>query len=68
MGPRPKINLDEDTTIVAGHHTFAELTQCRHDVAHWWKGSMDGIYLTDMFRTLNELILRKYPQPIEAET
>ena len=60
IGPRSKINLIDDSTIVAGNHTLAQLTQYRHDVAHWWKGSMDGNYLADMYRTLNELIRRKY--------
>ena len=59
-GPNSKSKLIGDDTIVAGSRSLAELTQYRDDVAHWWKGSMDGNYLADIYRTLNELIRRRY--------
>ena len=59
-GPESKSKLIGDNTILAGSRSLAELTQYRHDVAHWWKGSMDGNYLADIYRTLNELIRRRY--------
>ena len=66
--PGSNIRLIDDATTVAGNHTLAELTQYRHDVAHWWKGSMDGNYLADMYRTLNELIRRRYFQSSAGKT
>ena len=58
--PESKSKLIGDDTIVAGSRSLAELTQYRHDVAHWWKGSMDGNCLADIYRTLNELIRSRY--------
>ena len=52
--------LKDDTTVVAGSRSLAELTAFRDDIAHWWKGSMDGNYLADIYSTINELIRRKY--------
>lgn len=56
----PKTKLKYDKTVLAGKRSLAELTTYRDDIAHWWTGHMDGNYLADMYRTLNELIRRKY--------
>ena len=52
--------LIHDDTVVAGTRSLADLTQYRHDIAHWWTGHIDANYLGDIYRTLNELIRRRY--------
>ena len=54
----PKIS--GDITVIAGMRSLADLSAYRHDIAHWWTGSMDGNYLADIYRTINELVRRKY--------
>ena len=49
-----------DQVVVAGNKTLSELTQYRHDVAHWWTDSIDENFLADLRRTINELIRRRY--------
>lgn len=49
-----------DQNVVAGTLSVAELTSYRHDIAHCWTGSIDGNYLAGIYRTINELIRRKY--------
>lgn len=46
--------------VIAGKRTLEELTNYRHDVAHWWTDSMDEAFLTDLQLTVNELVRRKY--------
>ena len=61
VNPDPKIKLlKNDSTVVAGTLSLAALTEYRHDIAHCWTGSIDGNYLVGMYRTINELIRRKY--------
>ena len=62
MAPSPKTKLAEDPTVVGGTFSFKALTSYRHDIAHWWTGSIDGNYLANMYRTINELLRRKYFQ------
>ena len=52
--------INEDKTIIAGKKTLEELTKYRNDIAHWWTGSIDEEYLSDIVRTINELLRRKY--------
>ncbi len=49
-----------DQTILAGSLSISELTRYRHDIAHCWTGSIDGNYLAGIYRTINELIRKKY--------
>ena len=58
--PDPKTDLGNDPTVVAGSLSLAALTSYRDDIAHCWTGNIDGNYLAGVYRTLNELIRRKY--------
>lgn len=49
-----------DNVVVAGKKTLKELTEYRHDIAHWWTDTIDENFLADLQRTINELIRRKY--------
>ena len=60
VSPDPRCDLKYDKTIVAGYRSLAELTEYRDEVAHCWTGSMDGNLLADIYRTINELVRRKY--------
>ena len=60
IGPGGQEDLNRDHTVVAGKSSLAELTNYRHNIAHWWTESIDGNYLADMYRTINELMRRKY--------
>ena len=62
IGPRGENYLKNDNTIVAGKTSLADLTNYRDDIAHWWTESIDGNYLADMYRTINELMRCKYFQ------
>ena len=53
-------NIREDSVIVAGKKTLKELKQYRNDIAHWWTDTSDEGYLTDLQRTVNELLRRRY--------
>ena len=53
-------NVKEDDVVVAGQKTLRELTEYRHDIAHWWTDTVDENFLTDLRRTINELIRRRY--------
>ena len=56
----PKGKPIDDHTILAGSLSIAKLTRYRHEIAHFWTGSIDGNYLAGIYRTINELIRRKY--------
>ena len=60
--PSPKTKLGKDPTVVGGTFSLEALTSYRDDIAHFWTGSMDGNYLANMYRTINELLRRKYFQ------
>ncbi|MDE0030304.1 MAG: hypothetical protein OXU42_12995 [Deltaproteobacteria bacterium] len=60
IGPGGDNYLKNDRTIVAGKTSLADLTEYRDDIAHWWTESIDSNYLADMYRTINELMRRKY--------
>ncbi len=61
VNPDPKIELlKNDSTVVAGTLSLATLAEYRDDIAHCRTGSIDGNYLAGMYRTINELIRRKY--------
>ena len=60
IGPCGENYLKNDHTIVAGKTSLADLTHYRDDIAHWWTESIDGNYLADMYRSINELMRRKY--------
>ena len=49
-----------DNKVLAGKKTLLELTEYRDDIAHWWTDTIDGNFLADLQRTINELIRRKY--------
>ncbi len=53
-------NIRNDNVVVAGKKTLQELTEYRNDIAHWWTANIDGKFLADLQRTVNELIRRKY--------
>lgn len=53
-------NIREDNVIVAGKKTLKELKRYRNDVAHWWTDTSDEKFLTDLLRTVNELLRRRY--------
>ena len=46
--------------IIAGKKTLCELTEYRDNIAHWWIDPIDGNFLADLQRTINELVRRKY--------
>ena len=53
-------NVREDDVVVAGKKTLRELNEYRDDIAHWWTDTIDENFLTDLRRTVNELIRRRY--------
>ena len=55
-----KGRITRDKSIVAGNSTLRQLNSHRNAIAHWWTGTIDGNLLTDLGRTINELIRRKY--------
>lgn len=48
------------TDIVAGEKTIEELSKYRDNIAHWWTGSVDFAYMTDIQRTMVELLRDEY--------
>ena len=58
LGYRGSIRYDK--VVLAGTKTLSELTDYRHDVAHWWTDAIDENFLADLRRTINELVRRKY--------
>ena len=60
--PSPKTKLAKDPTVVGGTFSLAALTSYRDDIAHFWTGNIDGNYLANMYRTINELLRRRYFQ------
>lgn len=46
--------------VVRGNRTLRELSDYRDDIAHWWTDTIDENLLTDLRRTINELVRRKY--------
>ena len=59
LGYSKKIK-DKNNDIVAGEKSLGELRIYRHDIAHWWTDSIDENYLSELYRTINELIRRRY--------
>lgn len=53
-------NITGDNTIVAGKKSLVELKQYRNNIAHWWTDTSDEEFLSDLHRTVNELLRRKY--------
>ena len=53
-------NIREDKRVVAGKKTLLELRDYRDDIAHWWTNAIDGNFLADLQRTINELVRHKY--------
>ena len=53
-------DIRHDNVVVAGKNTLQQLTEYRDDIAHWWTDTIDGNFLADLQRTINELIRRKY--------
>ena len=58
--PDPKTKLGNDPTVVAGSLSLEALTDYRDNIAHWWTGTIEGNCLADLYRTVNQLIRRKY--------
>ena len=55
-----KGSIKDDNVVLAGKKTLRELTKYRNDIAHWWTDTIDENFLTDLRRTINELIRRRY--------
>ena len=53
-------NIRQDNVVVAGDKTLRELTQYRHDIAHWWTDTIDESFLANLQQTINELVRRRY--------
>ena len=53
-------DIRHDNVVVAGKKTLQQLTEYRDDIAHWWTDTIDGNFLADLQRTINELIRWKY--------
>ena len=53
-------DIRHDNVVVAGQKTLQQLTEYRDDIAHWWTDTIDGNFLADLQRTINELIRQKY--------
>ena len=53
-------NVRTDNVVLAGKRSLRELKDYRDDVAHWWTDSSNENLLSDLLRTINELIRRKY--------
>ena len=53
-------NIRKDMTVVAGKKSLKELKQYRDSIAHWWTDTIDEEFLSDLHRTVNELLRRKY--------
>ncbi len=60
--PSSKTGLAKDPTVVGGTFSLQALTSYRNDIAHYWTGNIDGSYLANMYRTINELLRRRYFQ------
>ena len=55
-----KGDIGHDTVIVAGKKTPQELTNYRHDIAHWWIDTIDESFLAELQGTVNELVRQKF--------
>ena len=53
-------NVKRDKVVVAGNKTLLELKEYRDAIAHWWTDTIDENYLSDLLKTINELLRRKY--------
>ena len=53
-------SIRNDVSPVAGAKSLGELKKFRDDIAHWWRDSMDEEFLSDLYRTVNELLRRRY--------
>ena len=60
--PSPKTGLAKDPTVVGGTFSLEALTSYRDDIAHYWTGNIDDKFLANMYRTINELLRRRYFQ------
>ena len=58
LGHRKSVRQSDK--IVSGKNTLRELTNYRNGIAHWWTETIDENYLSNLKRTINELIRRKY--------
>ena len=56
----PRKIKDNNNDFVAGKKSLGELRVYRHDIAHWWTDNLDENYLSELYRTINGLIRRKY--------
>ncbi|MCY3992711.1 MAG: hypothetical protein OXF50_15915 [Caldilineaceae bacterium] len=53
-------DVRDSTDVVAGRRTPEELRDYRNEIAHWGINKIDGNYLADLQRTINELIRHNY--------
>ena len=59
--PQPKDQASRRTPRSLEARSVSQaLTSYRNDIAHCWTGNIDGNYLANMYRTINELLRRKY--------
>ena len=52
--------LPGNKCVVAGDKSLGEFLDYRNDIAHWRTDTIDGNYLADLRRTVNELMRRRY--------
>ncbi len=60
--PSPKTKIAKDPTTIGGTLSLEALASYRDDIAHCWTGNIDGNCLANIYRTINELLRRKYSQ------
>ena len=53
-------DIRNDNAAVAGNRTLRELKDYRDDIAHWWTDTIDENFLSNLQRTINELIRSNY--------
>ena len=53
-------DVKRDNVVVAGKKSLLELKEYRDAIAHWWTDTIDENYLSDLLKTINELLRRKY--------
>ena len=52
--------FEEEPIAIAGKLTPMQLREYRNCVAHWWTGKVDFSFITDIQKTMQELLRRKY--------
>ena len=57
---RNRLGLVQDDELVGGMAGLNHLREYRNDIAHWRTGTIDDNLLVDIYRTINELVRRKY--------